>query len=153
MKVSPEQTAVQNAAPQAVPIRLLNGLVGFPNYQSFEVLVDPEQLPFMWMRLQGPDGLDFVVIEPGGIIANYEVELFDEDADLLGIQTAEDATILNIVTVRPGANATATVNLTAPVVINRHRGIAKQCILQNHARYSAFHPLVGGDANEVNRQP
>ncbi|WP_404423604.1 flagellar assembly protein FliW [Nibricoccus sp. IMCC34717] len=145
MKVSPD---IQPAGPGPAPVgpfRLPQGLIGFAEYRSFTLLADPEQAPFIWMRLEGAEPIDFVVIEPGGIIPNYEMELFDEDASFVGIRSPADAYIFNIVTVRPGVNATATVNLTAPVVVNRHTGLAKQCILANHTRFSAYHPLVEND--------
>ena len=133
--VAPEETAPQ-------VLRLPQGLVGFPQHTSFELLYDAEQLPFRWLKLNGPIPLQFVVIEPDGIIPDYEVELFDEDAANLGITGSSDALVLNIVTVGRGQPATATVNLMAPVVINRRTGLAKQVVLANHARYNVRHPLV-----------
>jgi len=145
MKVSPETTPTELDA-KPLSLRLPEGLVGFPEYKSFELLFEPEQLPFIWLRLHGPDVLHFVVIEPGGIIPDYELELFDEDAASLGLSSAADAMVLNIVTVKPAQQASATVNLAGPIVLNRRTGIAKQCVLANHGRYSAHHPLVDNTA-------
>ena len=116
--------------------------MGLPEYKSFELLYDAEQLPFIWLRLQGPDQLHFVVIQPGGIIPDYELELFDEDAASLGIAESAEALVFNIVTVHPGPQSTATVNLAGPIIVNRRTGIAKQCVLANYSRYSAHHPLI-----------
>ena len=142
MKVSPEPTPTETAPSSAQRLRLPEGLVGFPEHKSFELLYTPDELPFIWLRMHGPDPLHFVVIEPGGIIPDYELELFDEDAAFLGITESADAMVLNIVTVKPGQQATATVNLAGPLIVNRRTGIAKQCVLANYARYSAHHPLV-----------
>jgi len=146
MKVSPDITPTDLSPSAAQTVRLPEGLVGFPEYKSFELLFIPDQLPFIWLRLNGPDPLHFVVIEPGGIIPDYELELFDEDASLLGIAAPADAMVLNVVTVKPGHQATATVNLAGPIVVNRRTGIAKQCVLANYGRYSAHHPLVDNTA-------
>ena len=124
------------------PLRIPAGLIGFPEHTTFELFSDPEQLPFRWLHLHGPETIQFVVIEPGGVIPDYELELFDEDAAQLGIKTSEDALVLNIVTVSRSHPATATVNLVSPVVINRRTGLAKQVVLANHARYQVRHPLV-----------
>ncbi|PTY08836.1 flagellar assembly protein FliW [Opitutaceae bacterium EW11] len=142
MKVSPDpyKTDLANGAPGT--IRLPEGLVGFPEHQSFDLTLVPDQAPFMWMHLHGPDPLHFVVLEPNGIIPDYELELFDEDAEFLGIKDAADAAVLNIVTIRRNQPAAATVNLAGPIIINRRTGNAKQCVLANYARYSAHHPLV-----------
>lgn len=145
MKVSPDLFPADAPPALDLQFRLVQGLIGFTEYNGFTLHLDPDQAPFMWLRLAGAEPLDFVVIEPAGVIPGYEIELFDEDAYLLQIKDAADAYILNIVTVRPGVNATATVNLTAPVVVNRRTGLSKQCILANHTRYSAYHPLVGND--------
>jgi flagellar assembly factor FliW len=149
MKVSPDlyPTDLDSASPRS--LRLPEGLVGFEEYKTFELLSVPDQFPFLWMRLHGPDTLDFVVIEPGGIIPDYELELFDEDASQLGLASPADALVLNIVTVRHGGNASATVNLAGPVIVNRRTGLARQCILANYARYSAHHPLVANQAAET----
>jgi flagellar assembly factor FliW len=90
----------------------------------------------------GPESVDFVVIEPTGLIPDYELELFDEDAAFLEIADAADTLVLNIVTVSRAQPPTATVNLVGPVIINRRTGLAKQVVLANHTRYSARHPLV-----------
>jgi flagellar assembly factor FliW len=150
MKVSPDLYPSEHDPANPRRLRLPDGIVGFEDYKSFELLGVPDQFPFLWMRLHGPaDTLDFVVIEPGGIIADYELELFDEDAAQLGLTDAADAMVLTIVTVRHGSNATATVNLAGPVVVNRRTGLARQCILANYARYSAHHPLVENPAAEA----
>ncbi len=141
MKVSPETTPTDKD-PSTQSLRLPEGLVGLPEYKSFELLYDPEQLPFIWLRLQGPDELHFVVIQPGGIIPDYELELFDEDAATLGITESAEALVFNIVTVHPGPSSTATVNLAGPIIVNRRTGTAKQCVLANYSRYSAHHPLI-----------
>lgn len=146
MKVSPDTTPTDAAPAPTQTVRLPEGLVGFPEYKSFELLYVPDQLPFVWLRLYGPEQLHFVVIEPGGIIPDYEVELFDEDASFLGITDSSDAMVLNIVTVKPGVQSTATVNLAGPIIVNRRTGIAKQCVLANYGRYSAHHPLVDNNA-------
>lgn len=142
MKVSPDlhPTHVSEGNPRA--FQLPEGLVGFPEHHRFELLQVPDQAPFLWLNLQGPTPLHFVVIEPHGLIPDYELELFDEDAEFLGIKESADAIVLNIVTVKNAQPDAATVNLAGPVIINRHTGVSKQCILANYARYSAHHRLI-----------
>ncbi|MCC5021309.1 MAG: flagellar assembly protein FliW [Candidatus Synoicihabitans palmerolidicus] len=142
MKVSSELIS-----PVAPPdeIQLPQGLVGFTDYTHFSVIYQEDQLPFCWMRLHGPeDELHFVVIEPGNVLPDYEPEIYDEDAAYLELKDPADAMMINIVTGSHGSQASATVNLTGPVVINRRTGRAKQVVLANHAVYSARHPLVTG---------
>ena len=140
MKVSPETLTADNASGNL--LRLPDGLIGFPEHKSFDLLFQPDQLPFRWLRLYGPGTVQFVVIEPNGVVPDYEPELFDEDAAFLGISDPADALVLNIVTVKNTEPVTATVNLIGPIIINRRTGLAKQVVLANHSRYDARYPLV-----------
>ena len=143
MKVLPETTtALAPAGPLAITLTFAAGLVGFPDHRRGEVFFIPDQLPFQWLRLHGPNPLHFVVIDPAGIVPDYNPELFDDDAAALGIVSSADALVFNIVTVHGQEHATATVNLVGPVIVNRNTGAARQVVIANHALYRARHPLV-----------
>jgi flagellar assembly factor FliW len=122
------------------------GLFGFPDIQKMELFYDVEELPFMWLREDNQDGLAFIVIEPGGIIPDYTVEVSDNDVEYLGISGADDTMILNIVTLPSEGNSKISVNLVGPVIVNRNTFVAKQCIINNHEKYSARHILDLSDA-------
>jgi flagellar assembly factor FliW len=123
---------------------LPDGLIGFADYKHAEILYETGNLPFLWMRLRGPAGLvNFVVLEPGGFIPDYELELFDADAAALDLTDPSEAMILNIVTLNPQSPLAGTVNLIGPVVVNRRTRVGRQLVIANHSRYSARHPLVG----------
>ncbi len=143
MKVLAESPVIAASpeAPPAFELRFATGIVGFPDHRRGEIFHLPDQLPFQWLRLHGPAPLHFVVIDPCGIIPDYAPELFDDDAAALGITTAADALLFNIVTVRDQPSA-ATVNLVGPIVVNRHTGAARQVVVANHSLFSARHPLV-----------
>ena len=143
MKVLDENSPdLAPAGPPPLVLTFAAGLVGFPHHHRGEVFHIAEQLPFQWLRLHGPDPLHFVVIDPAGLVPDYNPELFDDDAAALGIASSADALVLNIVTVLGKEPATATVNLVGPVIINRHTGAARQVVIANHTRYQARHPLV-----------
>ena len=143
MKVLPELYPTDLEAPAANQIELPQGIIGFANYKRAELLYMPDHLPFLWMKLHGPtDNLHFIVIEPGGIIPGYEPEIFDEDAEQLGITDPTQAMILNIVTLRKQNPVEATVNLIGPVIVNRRTRVGRQLVISNYSRYSANHGLV-----------
>lgn len=148
MKVLSESPASTVSAPPGLALELPFGIVGFPDHKRGEILHVEDQLPFQWLRLHGPTPLNFVVIDPAGLVPDYAPELFDEDAASLGILTADDALVLNIVTVGRTQPATATVNLVGPIIINRHTGRARQVVISNHTRYSARHPLVTAEGDK-----
>jgi flagellar assembly factor FliW len=143
MKVLPDLRPSDADAAVANAISLPHGLIGFAHFRRAELLYLPEHLPFLWMKLSAPAGaMNFVVIEPGGIIPQYELELFDGDAASLGLSDSSEAMILNIVTLRANAPQEATVNLVGPIVVNRRTRIGRQVVLANNAHYSARYPLV-----------
>ena len=143
MKVLTEPTALEADALGANAFALPQGLVGFPDYTRAELMYQHDQLPFLGMKLQGPLGsINFVVIEPGGVIQDYEPELFDNDAAGLDLTDPSEAMVLTIVTLQRRVPVQATVNLVGPVIVNRRTRIGRQLIIANYSRYSARHPLV-----------
>jgi flagellar assembly factor FliW len=143
MKVLPE---VYNGNYEAIAenaISLPQGIIGFADYRRAELLYIPDHLPFLWMKLSGPTGtVNFVVIEPGGIIPDYELEVFDNDAEYLELSDPSEAMVLNIVTLRQQSPVDATVNLIGPILVNRRTRIGRQLVIANHSKYSARHQLV-----------
>ena len=86
-------------------------LFGFPEIREMELVFDEEELPFMWLREDKKDGLAFIVVEPGGIIPDYSVEITDADVGVLGVSGHEDTMILNIVTLSPDQSGVISLNL------------------------------------------
>lgn len=126
-------------------VSLPQGLFGFPDIRSMELVYDKEEFPFMWLREQKQDGLAFVVIEPVGILPNYSVEISDADVPVIGITGAEDTMILNIVTISADHPGKISLNLVGPIIVNRNTLVAKQCIISNHEEFSARHVIEVGE--------
>jgi flagellar assembly factor FliW len=147
MKVLPELSPNASEASVTNAITLPQGLIGFPHFRRAELLYLPEHLPFLWMKVSGPSGsVNFVVIEPGGLVPDYELDLFDADAASLGLAESKDAMVLNIVTLQPNSPLDATVNLVGPIVINRRTRVGRQVVLANNHHYSARYLLVENPA-------
>ena len=143
MKVLPELFPTDFDVPPSNEIQLPQGIIGFGTYKRAELLYLPDHLPFLWMKMfSATDSLHFIVIEPGGIVPGYEPEIFDEDAEQLGITDPSHAMILNIVTLRRQNPVEATVNLIGPLIINRRTRMGRQLVISNYSRYSAHHALV-----------
>ncbi len=143
MKVMSELYPTDLETPSANSFSLPNGLIGFENYRHAELLYQPDHLPFLWLRLSGTHGnMQFVVIEPGGIVPDYEPELFDEHALALDLRDPSEAMLLNIVTLKQQAPLVATVNLIGPIVINRRTRVGRQVVISNYTRYSTYYSLV-----------
>ena len=102
------------------------------------------------MKLRGPkDSINFVVLEPGGIIKGYEPELFDADALSLDLTDPSEAMVLTVVTLKHRVPVEATANLIGPIIVNRRTRIGRQLVISNYSRYSARHLLVTNETEAV----
>jgi flagellar assembly factor FliW len=128
-------------------VRLPAGMVGLPGVTEFELVTSEDAFPVMWLRSIGGESLNFPVVEPAGLVANYQLELSDADAEFLGgISEAKPPLVLTVLTVKSLAPQRATVNLVAPIVINRETFVGKQVLLANYERYSIEHPVLDESA-------
>lgn len=129
-------------------IHLPLGLLGFEDYRKYVLLAEPEDVPFEWLQVLDRQDLAFLVLSPFEVMPSYEMNLEDQDAEFLKLESPSDAMVRNIVTLRPGG--VSTINLKGPIVINRRTLVGKQVVLTNAADYSLQHPLPtveeGGEA-------
>jgi flagellar assembly factor FliW len=114
-------------------------MLGFEQIKDYLLISNPGEEPFRWLQVKNNPALAFVVLEPFLAAPDYHPDISQADVDFLGLTSAEDALLYNIVTLH-GPNK-ATVNLKGPVVFNRHTLIGKQVIIANAAEYSVRHPL------------
>jgi flagellar assembly factor FliW len=148
--MSPERFPTVLADPTVITFPL--GLCGFPEIQRYELSAwGGDGSPYRLMRALEQGGPEFVVVDPALFFEDYEVELDDPDADLIGIARSEDALVFVIVTLGdPIEDSTA--NLLGPVVVNTVDGRSVQAVqvsptLTSRARLFAHRgPLatVGG---------
>jgi len=123
-----------------------SGIVGFPNFKKAEILYQADQLPFMWLKGVGEEKIAFLVLEPGSLIPNYEIELTDADVTFLDLKNPSEAMVLIVATIQGGKAKKILVNLVGPMVINRRTLKAKQVIIGNCQKYSARHVLYQEEA-------
>lgn len=133
---------------ESLRIHLPFGLIGLPELTGFLLSPIDESWPFQAIRSLEAEPIEFVVIEPTGLIPDYSLEISDEDAEALRITSAEDALVLNIVTVHSMRPQLVTVNLAGPVLVNRRTLLGKQVILSNSELYSTRHALVDERATD-----
>lgn len=140
--IAMEETVETAGAVADLPeeIFILGGLNPFP-HERYRVSVEPDAPPFL--RIQTvDDDLVFHVLDPFLVVENYEPAIGDDDDELLRLTGVVDTRLLVIVNLANGVSQ-ATVNLAAPIVVNRKTGQAKQVILQNANQYSVRHRLFG----------
>ena len=105
------------------------GIPGFPDARQFALVWwGDDDGPFSILTSLDQSGLEFLVVPPHTFFPDYAPEVDDDTAERLGLDTAEDAILMVIVTVgeEPGD---ATANLLAPIVVNRHNREAAQIVV------------------------
>ena len=80
------------------------------------------------MRAVDDAALRLYLVDPSSVLSDYAPILSDDQADSLALTTADDALIL--VVAHPAADGIS-VNLLAPVIVNRVTGAASQVILED----------------------
>jgi flagellar assembly factor FliW len=115
------------------------GLLGFEHIRNYVMLANSEEAPFCWLQVMDDSTLAFLVISPFDVLPAYQPDVGVEDVRFLGIKEPQDAILFNIVTLRGGGRAT--VNLKAPILINRHTLIGKQAVPVNALHYNLQHPI------------
>ena len=119
------------------------GLIGLPDFNKFELIVDPESLPFVVLRAVEGDEIQIPAVEPLGLVENYRLDIGDADAEMLGLVGADaNPLILNVATIKSYEPQKVTLNLAAPILINRRTRVGKQVVLLNYQSYSTTHVLI-----------
>lgn len=136
---------VRTDAPQTVPaggeihLQFPLGLLGFPDAKHFVLHCGAKDVPFCWLELRDHPGQGFVVVAGASVVSGYAPDIGQPDAEFLSLTSADDALVLNLVTVGPRGEPT--VNLRAPLVVNRHSGTGRQCVPANVSTFSLQHPI------------
>ncbi|SFN42325.1 flagellar assembly protein FliW [Mycetocola miduiensis] len=92
-------------------------------------LVETDGAPGLYsLTSTAEGGPRLFVLDAGLHLRRYQPTITDEQCELLGLKAAEDASVL--VVINPGENEATTVNLMAPIVLNRVTGGCAQIILE-----------------------
>lgn len=116
------------------------GLPGFPEEKVFAFFPYKPDSPFYFLQSVTDQDLSFLMINPFDFFAGYEFSLDDEQVNQLKISQGITPEVYCIVTIR-GKIEEMTANLLAPIIINRHHGVALQVILEKSA-YTTKHPFI-----------
>lgn len=117
-----------------------SGIPGFPQEKEFIVLPLGPDSPFSILQSVNNVELGFVVVEPFSFYKDYEFDLEESVINQLNIEEKADVTIYSIVTIGESLS-TSTINLQAPVIINKRKNLGKQAILTTD-NYHTKHPLI-----------
>ncbi len=123
-------------------IRFENGIVGFPDLQSFALIHDADQgenAGIRWMQSIEEPGFALPVMDPLIVSPTYNPEVDDEILKPIGNVEPDELLVLVTVTV-PKDLKKMSVNLRAPIVINVTERKAVQLILEDDS-YKVKFPI------------
>ncbi len=115
------------------------GILGFEEYKRYTVLEQPDSV-FRFLQCIDEPQLAFVIMYPELVDSSYNVPLTKEQIALLEIEQPEDGVVYGIITV-PENVAEMTINLQAPVVINKRKNIGAQIVLMD-GKYHTKHNVL-----------
>lgn len=121
-----------------VAVHFLAGMPGLEDHTAYR-LSAVEGLPIFWLECEAEPEIALPVVMAAHVQPGYTVDLNDADAAALGLTQAEDALVLVTLTISQQLGS-ATANLIAPIVINRHTFAAKQVIVEG-STHSLRHPI------------
>ena len=119
---------------------VVSTIIGYSDKKRFTLVDYRPDSPFKWPQSMEDKDLAFPVTLCRYFDIDYQFELSDEDAQTLGIKSADEILALNIVTIPQINPQGATINLLAHIVINTTNNNAMQVILMD-SKLPVRHPL------------
>ena len=141
MKVSTSRFGILDIPDNEI-IQFSDGLYGFEKETEFALLpFNPNvESPMEWMQSLKSSHLAFVLTDPYLYLQDYKLKLSEEDKKLVQLEDEEPFLTRAIVTI-PENYLEMTVNLIAPLIINKDKGVAKQFVLTS-MDYDTRHYLL-----------
>lgn len=126
---------------QADILNFEEGIIGFEDVKQFGIIdsEDPES-PFKWIQAIDKPELAFALVDPFKIKKDYDFDLKDEAVGYLGVKDASELMVFSIVVV-PEDIKKISMNLKAPLIINRTNNKAAQIILDTD-EYTVRHFIL-----------
>ncbi len=120
-------------------INFPEGIPGFEESRRYVLLDIPENEVFRVLQDVEDEFVSFVVTDPWSFFEGYDFDIPDEELLKINISKEEQLSVMNIVTLSDEFE-NSTVNLLAPVVVNKDDRAGKQYVL-NSGKYTTKHPL------------
>lgn len=112
-----------------------DGIPGFEGNKKFIFLPSgDDEFPFHYLQSIEEADLAFIVTDPFLFEPTYDFEISDTDAKKLGVEGLDDLShvmILSVVNIPENIEAT-TMNLMAPILINKEVNKGKQIVLAEY---------------------
>lgn len=121
-------------------IRFEKGILGFEACKSFILVPHPEpEMPYLWLQSTEDMNLNFIVTDPFLFADGYDFSLSESVVERLTIESVEDVLTYAMVVI-PDQVMDATLNLQAPLIVNKRLKKAEQVVLDESypLKYALF---------------
>jgi len=105
------------------------GLPGFASLRRFAIVSIPAAAPGLWLRSLDDRTVALPIVDPAVAFPDYRPALPAYVLLTLGIASPDEAALYCIVL--PHADGRTTINLAAPIVINKTTRTARQALLED----------------------
>ena len=124
-------------------VTFADGLVGFPNLESFVLIQHDDDGQFRWMQSTDFGDIAFLVVDPARFVEDYEPAVPDSLAESLSLEEDTPRLVYTIVSIPPGKPQEMTINLAGPIFINTESGRAVQVVIEDE-QYAIKHRVFEG---------
>lgn len=107
-----------------------NGLPGLEENKRFALISNEASKPICWLQSLDHQEISLPVMDPFIICPAYSFDIAEEDITALDIEDIKDVFVLNVLVIPQSAHA-ATINLSAPIIINIRNSRARQIVLDD----------------------
>lgn len=127
-------------ADESLVFSFISPIIGFEQAKKFILIENDNNNIFRWLQSTEYPDLAFPVSKASNFKIEYNFEIDDTTVDMLDLKSIDEVLSLNIVNIPKGRPQDSTINLLAPVIINKRTKDAAQIIL-NGADYLVKQPL------------
>ena len=102
--------------------KLMRPMAGFPNTKALVLVERPGQFPFFWLQSLEEPGVAFACAPMVAMRADYDLQLASWDSAQWG--PLQPQQVVGVLSFQPEAS----INLAAPVLLDRAKGLALQVL-------------------------
>lgn len=128
-------------------VHFSDGIPAFEDEHEFLVLPYGEENPYYILQSVNTPDLAFLMTMPDLFFEDYEFELNDDVLESLGITDRDDILVYVLITIPGGKIRDMTVNLMAPIVLNKKNMKAQQVVLEK-TNYTTKHRLIPSEKGD-----
>jgi flagellar assembly factor FliW len=121
-------------------LSFLDGLLGFPDARRFAMVDAGDDQTYFWLQSIDDPSLAFLSVVPWAFFPDYEPVIDDVEQSALGLERAEDAMVLCLLSVQRDTDK-ITANLLGPLIVNANTRRGRQVVLAESG-YPVRAPLV-----------